>query len=99
MPGDARLDLAVAFAKRGDRSAGHYLYVRLADQVHGYVKAMVRDPHQAEALTENVFTTMIAEIGRYEHRMPFADWLLGLARDIGLATSHQARATTRIRRA
>jgi RNA polymerase sigma-70 factor (ECF subfamily) len=82
---DARLGLAVARAKEGDSSAVHYLYVRFSGQVHGYVRSIVRNPHDAEDVTHAVFAKMIPAIRRYERRsVPFAAWLMRIARNTAL---------------
>ncbi|HYY21346.1 MAG TPA: hypothetical protein VE780_05655, partial [Thermoleophilaceae bacterium] len=36
---------AIASAKEGDVSALHFIYVRYADDVQGYVRSIVRDRH------------------------------------------------------
>ena len=65
---------AIASAKRGDWDGIHYLYARYADDVLGYVQSIVRDHHEAEDITQNVFAKLITAIERYEERaVPFAD--------------------------
>ena len=59
---------AVARAKEGDQSALHFLYVRFADDVCGYVRSIVRDSHEAEDITQNVFAKLMTAIHRYEQR-------------------------------
>jgi Sigma-70 region 2 len=79
------LTKAIAGAKQGDVSALHFLYVRYADDVQGYVESIVRDRHEAEHITQEVFAELITAIAGYEHRQgPFADWLLRVARDAAL---------------
>jgi RNA polymerase sigma-70 factor, ECF subfamily len=76
---------AIAGAKEGDVSALHFLYVRYADDVQGYVESIVRDRHEAEDITQNVFAKLISAIARYEQReAPFAAWLLRIARNAAL---------------
>jgi RNA polymerase sigma-70 factor (ECF subfamily) len=76
---------AVAALKRGDRSALHFLYVRYADDVCGFVKSIVRDAHEAEDITHNVFAKLITAIHRYEPReVPFAAWILRVSRNAAL---------------
>jgi RNA polymerase sigma-70 factor, ECF subfamily len=73
---------AISGAKAGDVSALHFLYVRYADDVQGYVESIVRDRHQAEDITQDVFAKLISAIARYEQReAPFAAWLLRIARN------------------
>jgi RNA polymerase sigma-70 factor (ECF subfamily) len=76
---------AVARAKEGDTSALHFLYVRYADDIRGYVGSIVRDPHEAEDITQNVFAKLMTAIVKYERReVPFAAWILRVARNVAL---------------
>lgn len=76
---------AVARVKEGDSSALDFLYVRFADEVCGYVRRILRDPHEAEDVTQNVFAKLITSIGKYEERdVPFAAWILRVARNVAL---------------
>jgi len=76
---------AVARAKEGDMSALHFLYVRFADDVCGYVRSIVRDSHEAEDITQNVFARLMTAIHKYEPRdVPFAAWILRVARNSAL---------------
>ena len=76
---------AVARAKEGDVSALHFLYVRFADDVCAYVRGIVRDPHEAEDVTQNVFAKLMTAIRRYEEReVPFAAWILTVSRNVAL---------------
>jgi RNA polymerase sigma-70 factor, ECF subfamily len=76
---------AVTRAQRGDMSALHFLYVRFADDVCAYVMSIVRDPHDAEDVTQNVFAKLMTAIQKYEQRdVPFAAWILRVARNVAL---------------
>jgi RNA polymerase sigma-70 factor (ECF subfamily) len=82
---DALVLCAVARAKDGDMSAFDFLYVRFADDVQAYVNSIVRDPHTAEDLTQNVFAKLMKSIHKYEPRdVPFAAWILRVARNVAL---------------
>jgi RNA polymerase sigma-70 factor, ECF subfamily len=81
----ALLARAIARAKEGDVSALHFLYVRYADDVCGYVNSIVRDRHEAEDVTHNVFAKLTVAISKYEEReVPFAAWILRVARNAAL---------------
>ena len=83
--GDHLLGNAIARAKQGDMDALHYLYVRYADDVYGFVNSIVRDSHAAEDITQNVFGKLMNAIQRYEQRaVPFAAWILRVARNAAL---------------
>jgi RNA polymerase sigma-70 factor, ECF subfamily len=76
---------AIARAKEGDASALHFLYVRYADDVCGYVQSIVRDPHDAEDITQSLFAKLLTKIQRYEQRqVPFSAWILRVARNAAL---------------
>jgi RNA polymerase sigma-70 factor (ECF subfamily) len=76
---------AVARLKEGDKSALHFLFVRYSDDVCGYVRSIVKDSHEAEDITQNVFAKLVTAIRRYEQReVPFAAWILRVARNAAL---------------
>jgi len=79
------LPQAIARAKAGDAGALHFLYVRFADDVCGYVASIVRDRHEAEDITQTLFLKLLTKIQRYEQReVPFAAWILRVARNAAL---------------
>jgi RNA polymerase sigma-70 factor, ECF subfamily len=76
---------AVARAKTGDMSAVHFLYVRFADDVFGYVRSIVQGTADAEDITQNVFAKLGRGIHKYEPRqVPFRAWILRVARNAAL---------------
>jgi RNA polymerase sigma-70 factor, ECF subfamily len=76
---------AIAAAKRGEWDGIRYLYVRYADDVLAYVQSIVRDRHEAEDITQNVFAKLMSAIGKYEERaVPFAGWIMRVARNATL---------------
>ncbi len=85
-----RVSQAVRRAQQGDREALGFLYARYADNIHGYVRSIVHDPHEAEDVTQQVFAKLIHVIGKYEEReVPFFAWVLRVARN--LAVDHLRR--------
>jgi len=53
--------------------------------VLGYVKSLVKDHHEAEDITQNVFVKLSTAIRKYEPReVPFAAWILRVARNAAL---------------
>lgn len=91
---DSRLvQRAVARAKAGDGDGLHFLYVRFAADVQRYVASFVRDDHEAEDITQNVFAKLMTAIGKYEQReVPFAAWILRVARNAALDHMRARRA-------
>lgn len=73
----------VAAAKRLDAGAVAAIYDAFADPIHRYISFRVRDPHEAEDLTDQVFVQMIEALPRYDDRgLPFAAWLYRIARNL-----------------
>jgi RNA polymerase sigma-70 factor (ECF subfamily) len=85
--------LAVSRAKQGDREALRQLYVRYADNVYSYVATIVRDHHEAEDVTQQVFAKLIDSLAHYEDRgAPFLSWLVRLARNAAIDQLRSRRA-------
>ncbi len=85
---------AVMRAKQGDRDAVRFLYLRYADNVFGYVRTIVRDHHDAEDVTQQVFAKLITAISKYEPRgVPFVAWLLRMSHNVAV-DAVRARRTT-----
>ena len=76
---------AVDRAKDGDRDALGELYLTYAGNVYGYVCSIVRDEHEAEDVTQQVFTKLMTTLGSYEQRkVPFAAWILRVAHNAAI---------------
>jgi RNA polymerase sigma-70 factor (ECF subfamily) len=76
---------AIAAAKAGDWDALTYLYSRYSDDVQRFVQSIVRDHHQAEDITQDVFAKLMRAIRKYEERsVPFAAWIMRVARNAAL---------------
>ena len=83
--GRAIVARAVSRAQQGDREAINFLYRTYANNVYGYVCSIVRDEHEAEDVTQQVFLKLISVIGRYERRsMPFSAWILRVAHNAAI---------------
>lgn len=77
--------LAVARAKEGDQDAFQFLYVRYSDNMYGYVRSIVRDDHEAEDVTQQVFAKLMTSLVKYDDRgIPFSAWLLRLSRNVAI---------------
>lgn len=85
---------AVGRAKEGDMEALHFLYVRYAPDVLGYVMSIVKDHHEAEDITQDVFIKLMTVIKKYEPRgdVPFAAWILRVSRNAALDRMRATRA-------
>jgi RNA polymerase sigma-70 factor, ECF subfamily len=76
---------AVARAKQGDQQAVRFLYVKYSDNIYGYIRSIVRDEHDAEDLTQQVYAKLLTGIAKYDDRgVPFFAWLLRLARNAAI---------------
>ena len=85
LAGAALVSRAVRAAKRGDRSALQFLYVRFADDLQRQLQTVVLDRADAGQLTQRVFAALPAAIGSYDERSaPFAGWLYRQARNAAL---------------
>ncbi len=83
--GEVELRQAIQRAKVGNMDGHRYLYARYADNVFSYVRKIVRDEHDAEDVTQQVFAKLFRTIGRYEERaVPFAAWILRVARNAAI---------------
>jgi RNA polymerase sigma-70 factor (ECF subfamily) len=94
----ARIDravlAAVTGAKAGDPEAVRFLYTHYAGNVYGYVRPIVHGHHDAEDVTQQVFTKLITAVAHYEPRTaPFIGWLLRLARNAAIDHLRRQRAT------
>jgi RNA polymerase sigma-70 factor (ECF subfamily) len=80
-----RVSHAVRRAQAGDRAALGFLYARYADNIHAYVRSIVRDSHEAEDVTQQVFSKLIHVIGKYEERDgTFFAWIVQVAHNLAV---------------
>lgn len=76
---------AIERAQAGDTEGLHFLYVRYAPDVQRFVNSLVKDHHEAEDITQNVFAKLMKVINKYEPReVPFAAWIMRVARNAAL---------------
>jgi RNA polymerase sigma-70 factor (ECF subfamily) len=84
---------AVKLAQAGDPEGLHFLYVRYAPDVQRYIASFVKDHHEAEDITQNVFAKLMTVIRKYEQReVPFAAWIMRVARNAALDHMRARRA-------
>jgi RNA polymerase sigma-70 factor (ECF subfamily) len=61
--------------------------------IYGYVRSVVRNPHEAEDVTQQVFAKLIRVIDKYEERdVPFLAWVLRVARNLAVDHIRSQRA-------
>jgi RNA polymerase sigma-70 factor (ECF subfamily) len=74
-------DAALVAAAREEPRMFVALYDRYFDRVLGYVRLRVRDAATCEDVTSTVFTTALAQLGRFRGDGSFAGWLFQIARN------------------
>jgi RNA polymerase sigma-70 factor (ECF subfamily) len=69
----------------GDTDAFATLYTRYFDRVYGYLHVILRNAHESDEVTQEVFTRVLAAVGDYERRdKPFRSWLFAIVRNCAL---------------
>jgi RNA polymerase sigma-70 factor (ECF subfamily) len=74
-------DAALVAAAREEPRMFLALYDRYFERVLGYVRMRIRDPATCEDVTSTVFTTALAQLGRFRGDGSFAGWLFQIARN------------------
>jgi RNA polymerase sigma-70 factor, ECF subfamily len=76
---------AVELARAGEEDALRLLYLLYADDLYGSILSVVRDPHDAEDITSDVFARLPRALRRYRPGpAPFGAWLLRVGRNAAL---------------
>jgi RNA polymerase sigma-70 factor (ECF subfamily) len=69
----------------GDREAYGTIYTRYFGRVYGYLRLVLKDHHDAEDTTQEVFARALKALPRYEHRgRPFRAWLFTVVRNAAI---------------
>jgi RNA polymerase sigma-70 factor, ECF subfamily len=77
----------------GDRRSFEPLYERYFHRVYGYLRPVVADPQEAEALVQRIFVDTLEALTRYEVRAEsFRAWLFAAARDEATAAFRRGKA-------
>jgi RNA polymerase sigma-70 factor (ECF subfamily) len=85
----------VARAQAGDPEALRELYIRHADDVSRYVRRIVREDHEAEDVTQQVFAKLMTVLPAYREceDVPFSAWLRRVAHNVAVDDLRRRRAT------
>jgi RNA polymerase sigma-70 factor (ECF subfamily) len=76
---------AIAEAQAGEPEGVHFLYVRYALDVQRFVASLVKDDLEAENITQDIFAKLMKAIKKYDEReVPFAAWIMRVARNAAL---------------
>jgi RNA polymerase sigma-70 factor, ECF subfamily len=93
-PEEARLEEGwIRACQSGDLRGLEELYGKYHRQLYAYLLAMLRSPHAAEDLVQDIFVKLHAQIVSYRFQSPFHHWLFRLARN--LAIDHLRREKVR----
>jgi RNA polymerase sigma-70 factor (ECF subfamily) len=80
-----RSSLLARRAATGDRDALQELYQRYSGNVYRHVRGLVRDEHEAEDITQQVFLKLMSVLPQYESaKAPFGAWILRVARNLAI---------------
>jgi len=84
---DANTAKLVARVQAGDSELFGQVYSRYFDRVYAYMKVVLKDIHEAEDATQQVFLQVLEALPDYEQRpgRPFRAWLFICARNYALA--------------
>lgn len=89
---DPQVAQAVLEAKDGSQDAVRFLYMRYANNVYGYALSLVRNPDEAEDVTQQVFLKLMSNLARYEPRnVPFAAWIIRMTRNVSIDKLRERR--------
>ena len=76
----------------GDADAFGCLYLRYFDRIYGYVRMTLRDAHDAEDATQDVFAQAYRALPRFELRgQPVRGWLFRVARNVAIDRMRRRR--------
>ena len=78
---DVDPDVALVAAAREEPRMFLALYDRYFDRVLGYARLRIGDAATCEDVTSTVFTTALAQLGRFRGDGSFAGWLFQIARN------------------
>jgi len=91
-----QISALIGRAQAGDAEAFGEIYDAYVQPVYRFVLAQVRQPADAEDLTQQVFLKLIGSLGRYEDRgLPFGAWLFRIARNMVIDFGRTTRASNR----
>lgn len=83
-PEQAELAAIVARAQAGDLDAQSDLVRRYGRRILGHVRGIIRNPNEAEDVSQTVFIKMIRRLGRLRDPSLFESWLFTLSRNTSL---------------
>ena len=92
---DADTARLVGRLQAGDREQFSRLYLRYFDRVYAYLRISLRDAHEAEDTTQDVFIRVLEALPTYERReVPFRAWLFRIVRNAAINRMRQSSRLT-----
>lgn len=90
---DVRVHALVTAAKAGDHDALSELYALYAGRVRVHVLRILRDEHEAEDITQQVFAKLLTQLDRFEPgAVPFGAWIMRVAHNAAIDHLRRSRA-------
>jgi RNA polymerase sigma-70 factor, ECF subfamily len=83
-PDDGNITEAIRLAQQGDAAAFEFIYRRHCGRVYSLCLRMVKDPSQAEDLTQDAFMQVFRKIHTFRGESAFSSWLHRLTVNIVL---------------
>jgi RNA polymerase sigma-70 factor, ECF subfamily len=92
---DADTARLIGRLQAGDREQFSRLYLRYFDRVYAYLRISLRDAHEAEDTTQDVFIRVLEALPSYERReVPFRAWLFRIVRNAAINRMRQSSRLT-----
>lgn len=82
--GDVSDERLMASSLLGSKSAFEELYERYARRILGFTYRLLRDHHEAESITQEVFLRLLKDSAAYDPSRRFSTWIYTIARNLCL---------------
>jgi len=87
---------AVALAQRGDHAAFEYIYKAYCKRVYSVCLRMIRNPAEAEDLTQQTFLQLFRKIGTFRSESNFSTWLYRVTVNVVLLHMRHGKPATAV---
>lgn len=89
---DLETNRLVVQIQGGQPNAMTELYLLYFDRVYGYTRLALRDPHEAEDVTQQVFLKVVGALPRFEQRgVPIEAWLFRIVKNCIIDHARRSR--------